>query len=211
MFNFKTAHGPYINWVDSDNITYNVNPNGYRTLDFDKIDFLVPRMLVLGDSHSFGISNEQEYIWPEQLAKKLNKQLINLGARGVSADYLARVAKSAIQEFKPDIIFILWPDWSRFEYEVSGKYFQSLPTDNDRIRWMEQATNEWLNENFEKQRAYVKNLCKDLKLIDITLYDLIPYIDHADRWPLADNGSHFNHLWHNWVADIFYNLYEQQA
>ena len=89
MFKFKTAHGPYINWVDSDNITYNVNPNGYRTLDFDKIDFSVPRMLVLGDSHSFGISNEQEYIWPEQLAKKLNKQLINLGARGVSADYLA--------------------------------------------------------------------------------------------------------------------------
>ena len=211
MFNFKTAHGPYTNWIDSDNISYNVNTNGYRTLEFDKIDYSVPRVLVLGDSHSFGISNEQEHIWPEQLAKRLNKQLINLGARGVSADYLARIAESAITEFKPDIIFILWPDWTRFEYEVNGEYFQSLGTDSDRIRWMEKATDEWLMENFEKQQDHIKYLCTGIPLVDITLYDLIPYIDHSDRWPLAANGSHFNQVWHQWVTEIFYNLYEQQT
>ena len=45
----------------------------------------------------------------------------------------------------------------------------------------------------------------NIKLIDMTLYDLVPYIDHADVWPLSNLGHHYSPLWHSWVADIFKN------
>jgi hypothetical protein len=68
---------------------------------------------------------------------------------------------------------------------------------------MDTATDEWLHENFNKQVNTVKQLCKDITLIDMTLYDLIPYMDHADRWPLSKLGHHYDHTWHQQVADIF--------
>jgi hypothetical protein len=44
---------------------------------------------------------------------------------------------------------------------------------------------------------------RNIKMFDMTLYDLIPVIDHADRWPKARNGTHFNQEWHGVVAEIF--------
>jgi hypothetical protein len=89
---------------------------------------------------------------------------------------------------------------------------QSLVTDRNRIKFMETATDEWLQENFNTQVAKVKQYCNsvNVKLIDITLYDLITYIDHADQWPLSKLGHHYSPVWHTWVADIFKKLeYEQ--
>ena len=103
----------------------------------------------------------------------------------------------------PTTVYVLWPDWARFEYIKDGVYVQSLPTDKDRICHMETATDEWLHLNFKHQQQTVYDLCKNINLIDITLYDLIPYIDHADRWPRATDGMHFSEEWHQWVADIF--------
>jgi hypothetical protein len=80
-----------------------------------------------------------------------------------------------------------------------------MATDSNRIYFMETATDEWLKNNFIKQMEIVKELCKDIKLIDITLYDLIPFIDHSDKWPLSKLGHHYNKQWHQWVANIFKN------
>jgi hypothetical protein len=213
MNNFHTAHGPYVDWEDEEGTQYQVNPNGFRTIDFSKVDMSKPTMLTLGDSHCFGISNDQIDIWPEKLSKKMQMQLINLGARGVSADYITRIITPAIENFLPKIIFLLWPDWTRFEYTDNGKVLQSLPTDKNRIKFMHYASDEWLINHFNENVQVVKTICKqkNIELIDITLYDLIQYIDHADRWPLAANGSHFNYEWHSWVSDIFYSKYEQKT
>jgi len=154
--------------------------------------------IALGCSHTYGIGTLPELTWLILL------DAVNLGVPGCSSDMVVRILPDMLQKYNPSIVYILWPDWTRFEYLKNGTYQQSLPSDDDRIYHMSTATDSWLIENFEKQRAIAKKLCKDIKLIDMTLYDLIPYIDHADRWPQTDDGTgHFNHVWHQWVADIF--------
>ena len=78
---------------------------------------------------------------------------------------------------------------------------------------MEMATDDWLQDNFTKQQNSMKTYCTEhnIKLVDITLYDLIPYIDHADCWPLSKLGHHYSPLWHDWVADIFRKKENEQA
>jgi hypothetical protein len=152
----------------------------------------------LGCSHTYGIGTKPELTWPSILGA------INLGVPGCSSDMVVRILPDMLEQYNPSVVYILWPDWTRFEYLKNGQYHQSLPGDNDRIYHMATATNKWLVENFKKQRATAKNLCKDIKLVDMTLDELIPHIDHADQWPQTDDGSgHFNFVWHRWVADIF--------
>jgi len=158
--------------------------------------------VAFGCSHTYGIGVEPYQAWPALLGAE------NFGQPGCSSDYVVRKLKEVLQTQLPDVVYILWPDWTRFEYNINETYYQSLPTDKDRIQWMETATEEWLKENFEKQRNYANDLCKNTKLIDMTLYDLIPYIDHADKWPLSKLGHHYNEEWHQWVADIFKNKAE---
>ena len=75
--------------------------------------------------------------------------------------------------------------------------------DSNRIYFMEKATDEWLQNNYLEQVEKIRKSCCEIELIDITLYDLIPFIDHADKWPISKLGHHYNHEWHQWVANIF--------
>jgi hypothetical protein len=162
--------------------------------------------LAFGCSHTYGRGVERDEAWPYLLGAK------NYGVPGCSSDLIARTCPAIIAQHLPATVYILWPDWTRFEYTDNGRIMQSLVTDRNRIKFMETATDEWLQENFNTQVAKVKQYCNsvNVKLIDITLYDLITYIDHADQWPLSKLGHHYSPVWHTWVADIFKKLeYEQ--
>ncbi len=157
--------------------------------------------LALGCSHTWGVGVEANETWAYKLGAN------NFGVSGCSADLIARIFPDIVQVQKPTTVYILWPDWTRFEYVQDGQYYQSLPTDANRIKFMETHTNKWLIDNFIKRTKVVRDFCKNnnIELFDMTLYDLIPYIDHADTWPLSKIGHHFSPLWHSWVADIFKN------
>lgn len=155
--------------------------------------------LALGCSHTYGVGVEHNEAWPYLLGAS------NFGVPGHSADYLVRHAPDIINVYKPAVIYVLWPGWSRFEYKQNEIYYQSLPTDSDRINFMESHPDSWLLNNFQKQTQTLQLLCNsnNIQLIDLTLYDLISYIDHADRWPLSKLGHHYAPSWHQQVADIF--------
>lgn len=157
--------------------------------------------IALGCSHTYGVGVEYNEAWPCLL------EASNFGVPGCSADYLVRNATELITIYKPTVIYVLWPDWSRFEYTQNEKYCQSLPTDNNRIAFIESHPDTWLLSNFQKQTQLMRSLCKNnnVQLIDMTLYDLIPYIDHADRWPVSKLGHHYAPSWHCQLADIFKN------
>jgi hypothetical protein len=157
--------------------------------------------LALGCSHTYGVGVEPMEAWPCLLAAS------NFGTPGCSADYLVRRAPGIITLYKPTVIYILWPDWTRFEYIQDERYHQSLTTDNNRIEFMESHPDSWLLNNFQKQTQILQSLCNNnnVQLIGMTLYDLIPYIDHADCWPVSKLGHHYAPTWHQQVADIFKN------
>jgi hypothetical protein len=158
--------------------------------------------LAFGCSHTAGVGVELYEAWPSLLNLK------NYGVSGCSADYIIRTAPDIIRQEVPKKIYILWPDWTRFEYLDNGIHKQSLPTDSNRILFMDEWSDKKLQENFNACINKMRDVCIDsgIKLIDITLYDLIPYIDHADKWPLSKLGHHYSPLWHQWIADIFLKI-----
>ena len=163
--------------------------------------------LAFGCSHTYGLGVERNEAWPFLL------DAINLGKSGVSVNYIARILPSCVELYKPSLIYILWPDYTRFEYEENGIIHQSLPTDKNRIKFMEMANDEWLWKNYNQQVDYIKSYCisNKIKLIDMTLLDLAPFIDFADKWPLSKLGHHYSEEWHKWVADIFASKQNEQV
>lgn len=151
-----------------------------------------------GDSHTWGWGVEEDETWSSLLG------LVNLGIRGSSANRVVRLANELIPIYKPSRVFVLWPDWGRFEIKIGSEYRQVLPTDKDRINFMETHTDEWCLNNFRNMTEEMKLLCNNygIELKQMTLYDLIPYIDHADRWPVNQTGTHYSSQWHQWVANI---------
>jgi len=170
-----------------------MTPQQFRPLQY-KSD-----SMALGCSHTWGVGVECHEAWPHLL------NAMNFGLGGASADCVVRMGKKLLSEHKISTVYVLWPDWTRFEYEKDGKLYQSLPTDPDRIYRMDTHDETWLKKNFETQTIIFLDFCKDnnVKLIDMTLYDLVPIIDHADKWPLSKLGHHYSPEWHQWVADIF--------
>ena len=153
--------------------------------------------IALGCSHTYGVGVEPIQTWPHLLGAT------NLGVSGCSADYIVRNMPAHLSTYKPNIVYVLWPDWTRFEYVDKGQYYQSLATDANRINFMEIATDNWLQNNYIKQITLAREMCRNIKLVEMTLYDLISFIDHADRWPVSKLGHHYSEVWHTWVADIF--------
>jgi hypothetical protein len=157
--------------------------------------------IAFGCSHTWGVGVEPNETWSYHLGA------VNHGIGGCSADYIVRTAPATLNQYQFKIAYVLWPDWTRFEYQQDNRYFQSLPTDTNRIYFMERHTDSWCLDNFQKKVTQFKNFCvgNNIKLIDMTLYDLIPYMDHADRWPSSKLGHHYAPSWHKQVADIFKN------
>jgi hypothetical protein len=168
-------------------------------------------ILALGDSHTEGAGNHVGDIWSSRLAESLRIPVINLGQAGCSTDCVARLMPISLDYFRPKAVCLLAPDYSRFEIFKDDRYHQILPTDTNRIYYMETVTEEWLQKNWEEQISKIRRECQ-LRNVDIailSLYDLIDIIDHADRWPQAVNHSHYDVEWHRLVAEIFrYKLHQ---
>lgn len=153
--------------------------------------------LAFGCSHTYGIGVKSTEAWPALLGAT------NCGVPGCSADLIARIMPALLIKHLPTTVYILWPSWTRFEYLKNGEYIQSLPSDSDRIYFIETATDAWLLDNFFKQQTLIRNICRDINLIELTLDDLVPYMDHSDQWPLSKLGHHYAPEWHQQVAEIF--------
>jgi len=157
--------------------------------------------LAFGCSHTWGVGVEDNETWPFHLGA------INFGRGSASADFIIRIAPELLDKHNPITVYVLWPDWTRFDYIKNGVYNTSLPTDKNRIEFMKNHTDDWLKNNFHQQVKLMQEYCaaRNIKLVDMSLYDLIPYIDHANMWPLSKLGHHYAPSWHQQVADIFQN------
>lgn len=171
------------------------NPSQFRNL-IDSSD-----SIAFGCSHTWGVGVDANETW------SYNLNAMNFGVGSCSADFIVRIAPDLLDKCQPTTVYVLWPDWTRFEYIKNKEFIQSLPTDHDRIYFMKTHTEEWLKKNFQQQVSMMNQYCnqRDIQLIDMSLYDLISYIDHADQWPISKLGHHYAPSWHKQVANIFRN------
>ena len=158
------------------------------------------KYVAFGCSHTWGVGVEANETWPYLLNAK------NYGIVGASSDQLLRVAREIIEPNSVQTVFVLWPDWTRFEYiDHQGKPQQSHVTDPNRIMFMDTHTDQWCRKNFMENIRQLHIICSvnDIKFVDMTLYDLVPYLDNSDKWPISKLGHHYAPEWHQKVADLF--------
>ena len=155
--------------------------------------------IALGCSHTYGTGVEPYQAWPALLG------IENLGQPGCSTDYCVRILGDYLKSNTVDAVYILYPSKFRFEYIENNQIYQSLPTDKNRIKFMESHNEEWCEKNYLIQTSKILGLCEKYNciLIDLELEDLSRIIDHNDRWPLGTDNFHFGPQWHKWVADLF--------
>ena len=80
-------------------------------------------MLAFGCSHTYGTGVEANETWPYYL------NALNFGVPGCSSDLVVRTMPKLLDQYNPKVVFILWPDWTRFEIATGMSYIQSLPTE----------------------------------------------------------------------------------
>ena len=87
-------------------IEYKVNFDGYRSVEFDGS----AEMMSLGCSFTYGMGLHNEMVWPNILANKLNKTIVNLAQPGDSAQGQVRKAFAYFKKYgNPKIIVANFP------------------------------------------------------------------------------------------------------
>lgn len=72
-----------------------------------------PRVLCLGDSHTYGLFLERQQAWPSMLEEALHKrgvvnaEVINLAYPGTNSYRVRHSIESMLEEIKPDIVILM--------------------------------------------------------------------------------------------------------
>ncbi|MAI37786.1 MAG: hypothetical protein CBB67_005800 [Alteromonadaceae bacterium TMED7] len=99
-------------WLHED-ISYNLNSEGYRTKERDEIDW-GNSVVVIGDSCTLGIGVPERMTVSDQLSKRINKPVINLGVAGSSNLFMMYNAAKLIENFTPYAVVVVWSTAERF-------------------------------------------------------------------------------------------------
>jgi hypothetical protein len=131
-------------------IRVDYNPQGFRDREFRPKEPGVFRIVVVGDSYTYGHGLPEGLSWPRQLESLLRRRLperrievYNCGYHGENLNALVRVMKSALRDWEPDLLIygyflndpqhdsVIRPDVNNmmeldWQYVTSGPGFLSL-------------------------------------------------------------------------------------
>ena len=96
----------------TETITYKTNSLGYRTKEFNKINWK-KSIVVLGCSLIFGVGVSEEDTIANQLSEITGHYVVNMGVPGSSGQFTVHNLACLLQYYKPKAIAIGWPDASR--------------------------------------------------------------------------------------------------
>lgn len=140
----------------SNPISYKINEYGFRTeFNFDDEDSII----TLGCSHTFGIGNRENEIWPFYLSTNLNLKLYNLGVPGGAMSSCFRVLSFWIHKIKPKIVVLLEPHPARREFFNNGEIVGILPNNKKFPKLREFYDDEEDMHNSIIVRNAIENLC----------------------------------------------------
>ena len=195
-------------------IVYNFNSYGYRTKEFD-LTLTKPKILCLGCSHTEGVGVKEQDTWPSQLQLLFPEfDLYNLGCSGASVDTVARLLINTCSVFKPNKVFILWPDSSRYETYSFKEISPGYPTINFNLANDVTSESRWrfdeiqTKANFDKNKAIVLLLQEIYRfdLYDLRIDDLMvdPKFVELNKVDSA-RDTHPSPTHHKYIAEKFFN------
>lgn len=90
-------------------LTYTMNNNGYRTAEWDKIDW-ANSYLIFGCSHTFGIGIDDSETLAAQIENIIHTPVVNLGVTGGSIQHILANSIELINNgVRPKGVIIFWP------------------------------------------------------------------------------------------------------
>ncbi len=94
-------------------ITYDLNSDGYRTNEWDTIDWK-NSVVIIGDSCTMGVGVTQETTVSSHLQKQLGRPVINLGVAGSSNMFMLYNAANLIKNVTPYAVVVQWSTADRY-------------------------------------------------------------------------------------------------
>jgi hypothetical protein len=136
-----------------DDITYDINSHGYRSMEFDP-ESTAKKIMFLGCSFTTGMGLPYHEVWTTVLTKRLSEHFgveieqHNFGLPSHGADAMAMVAFQAIPVVKPDMVIVMYPDIVRrshfFAWDFKAAFIPTAPQS-----W-------WEGEFLDAHKAYIK-------------------------------------------------------
>lgn len=113
-------------------VKYIVNSNGYRTKEWDDIDWK-ESIVLFGCSNTFGVGLDEDETISYHLSKRTGRYVVNLGFPSGSNELIVNNCAAMIKYFGiPYGVVINWTTTDRFRYYTSNDYHELGP---------------WINEN----------------------------------------------------------------
>lgn len=125
----------------SKGVTYTFNSQGYRTWEFDRIDWS-RSVIIFGCSITLGVGLTDDATISSQLARIVTRPIINLGIAGGSPMHMwALTTQLSQQGITPKACVYLWPGVNRLVQFHGDRYHSTLgPWDTSRL-------GPWAHEN----------------------------------------------------------------
>lgn len=178
-------------------IYYQFNSYGYRTKEFD-FESLRPTVLCLGCSFTVGIGVNEFESWPAHIQSNFtDHNVYNLGYAGASCDTVARILSAIKNKLNPKIVFIAWPNKSR--YEIYGNNcIENLNPHNRDYKLI--SSDDCYYFNIREKNKFIVNCLS--KLYGYKVISL--YADEvAVRGESRGRDMHPGVEWHKYIADLF--------
>lgn len=177
-------------------ITYNYSCEGFRTYDFNS---LIGKEIdvALGCSHTMGVGNPVESIWPGLIEKSRPYPMLNLGLGAGTTDTVARILTNITGLFQINTVFILWPDFVRFEMYTDEKAHFIIPQNS----LLEHTWN--MDQAISEQRFYKNKLIVDLLGHNTVNYTQGKIFTEHQILDYARDGMHFGPETHKLIAKLF--------
>jgi hypothetical protein len=199
-------------WYYTDkNLSYITNSNGFRTIEFKKINW-ANSIVAIGDSFTFGEGSTIEDVWTSVLQDMIGMPVINLGIGGIGIDRCCWNSLALHENYpKPKALIQLWSGLNRYsEYDYTMDHWERYLPNRVGFCWK----HFWHLRNIFSVKTD-RALWRDkLAYIEATPFEDTSYRLEIDYFPFEDYGrddDHWGPKTHKTVATYFKDKLKEQG
>ena len=169
-------------------ILYSVNSSGYRTYEWDKIDWQ-NAIVLLGCSNTFGVGLADDETISYLLEKETGRQVVNLGFPAGSPDRMLNNSSTLIDLFgAPYAVIINWPPLTRMcYYDLHEVHNLGSWTDKSNKKMFAAWSTMFQDETNMLTRGYYVSKAIRSMFTNRSKYVTISYDQHSAHYARADN------------------------
>jgi hypothetical protein len=198
-------------------VTYTYNSKGYRTKEFNKIDW-AESIVILGCSYVYGVGVDDAHTLSQQLENIMQIPVINLGQGGSSINY--NLHNSVILSAgypTPRAVIMAWPHHSRCVYYDKYELYHYGPWNSEKDSYMDLWSKKEYNTiaNAVMAQKIFQQVWKDRTVIHEVAYDYATselldckqciHIDNARDIPGPNEKGHPGPNTNRNIAEMIYN------